>query len=274
MTPRRLLLGVVGLATLLTAAACGSGGGGGAAASSDDPVAAAQARLAEIDRATIEVKFVAAAGTAASPGKDVGFSLAGPFQLPKGDGDLPVASLTSTRLLGDKQLVSRFVSTGKRAWVVPADGKPVELQGRQLDALRGSTKAGGADLTALRLSKWFATRKVVTAGDTVAVTGTLDAPTAIADVIALSGGAAGTTPPLKPADADRLRALVRSSNVKLVAERKDATIRSLQFDVRFAPEDQPKLAEVVPGLAGVDLRLDLALRDVGKAVRVQPPSGA
>lgn len=273
MTPRRLLLGVVGLALLTAACGAGGGGGGAAAAKGDDPVAAAQARLAEIDRANIDVTFVAAAGSAASPGKDVGFSLAGPFQLPKGDGDLPVASLTSTRLLGGTQVVSRFVSTGKRAWVVPADGKPVELQGRQLDALRGSTKAGGADLTALRLSKWFATRKVVTTGDTVAVTGSLDAPTAIADVIALSGGAAGT-PPLQPADADRLRALVRSSNVKLVAERKDATIRSLQFDVRFAPEDQPKLAEVVPGLAGVDLRLDLALRDVGKAVRVQAPSGA
>jgi hypothetical protein len=61
--------------------------------------------------------------------------------------------------------------------------------------------------------------------------------------------------------------------VKLVADRADDTLRTLHFDVRYAPEDQPKLAEVLPGLAGVDLRLDLALTDVGKAVHVEAPAG-
>jgi hypothetical protein len=228
--------------------------------------------LAKVQRADLDVKFVAAAGSESAPGKDVGFALAGPFQLPAKDGDLPVAALTSTRLLGDHQVETRFVSTGKRAWVVDDGGKAVELRGQQLDALRGSTKAQGADLTALHLSKWFATRKVTKTGDTVTVTGTLDAPAAIADVLALSGGP--DQKPIDGKDAERLRSLVRASSVKLVADRDDDTLRTLHFDVRFAPEDQPKLAEVLPGLAGVDLRLDLALRDVGKAIHVEAPDGA
>jgi hypothetical protein len=269
----RLALVLLAVATL-GLAACGGDGGEGEA-KDRDPVAAAQARLAEVDRATIDVRFVAAAGDGATPGKDVGFALEGPFQLPDGDGDLPVAALTSTRLLGDREVQSRFVSTGKRAWVVTEQpAKVVELRGPQLDALRGSTGGGGADLTALHLSKWFATRKTTSTNDTVTVTGTLDAPTAIADVLALSGGLVGDAPAIEGDDADRLRALVRSSNVKLVTDRDDGTIRTLHFDVHFAPEDQPKVAEVLPELAGVDLRLDLALRDVGEDVEVEPPAGA
>jgi hypothetical protein len=265
----RRLLAVLGVVLAAwTGGACGADDGTG----SNDPVAGAQARLAEVHRADIDVKFVAAAGSDSTPGKDVGFALSGPFQLPAHDGDLPVAALTSTRLLGDHQVETRFVSTGKRAWVVADDGKAVELSGQQLASLRGSTKAQGADLTALHLSEWFATRKQVTSGDTVTVTGTLDAPVAIADVLALAGGAGAK--PLAGKDAERLRSLVRSSSVKLVADRDDDTLRTLHFDVRFAPEDQPKLAEVLPGLAGVDLRRDLALHDVGKAVHVEAPAGA
>jgi hypothetical protein len=273
VTVRRLLVAVLGVGAMAFAA-CGDGPSSSAAAKDDgDPVAAAQDRLAEVDRATIDVRFVASAGDGDTSGKDVGFALEGPFQLPEDDGDLPVASLTSTRMLGDHDVETRFVSNGERAWVLTDDGgkKVVELQGQQLDALRGSTKASGADLTALHLSDWFATKKTTTSGDTVTVTGTLDAPTAIADVLALSG-AAGTDP-LDAADAERLRQLVRSSSVKLVADRDDHTLRTLHFDVRFAPEDQPKLAEVLPQLAGVDLRLDLALHDVGKDVEVEAPAG-
>ena len=246
----------------LVLAACGGGKGSG---HDDDPVSAAQSRLAKIDRATIAMRFTAAAGD----GKDVGFRLDGPFQLPDHDRDLPVASLTSTRLLGGQSVETRFVSTGKRAWVV-TDGKATELRGQQLDALRGSTEAKGADLTALHLSKWFATRKTSRGGDAVKVTGTLDAPTAIGDVLALSGG----TSRLAAKDAERLRSLVRSSSVELVADPDDDTIRTLHFDVHFAPDDEPKVAEVLPELAGVDLRFDLALDEVGKPVQVEAPAGS
>jgi hypothetical protein len=272
-----VLVRLVGAALALAAlSACGNDGGAGTpdrAAIDRDPVAAAQDRLAGIERAEIEVRFVAAAGAPDAPGKDVGFTLEGPFQLPKEDGDLPVASLRSTRLLGDRSIVSTFVSTGTRAWVVADGGKAVELQGARLDALRRSSRAAGADLTALHLSTWFATRKVTKTEHTITVTGTLDAPAAMADVVALSGGAGGDQATLEPKDAERLRSLVRSSHVELVADRDDATLRSLHFDVHFAPEDQPRLAEVLPGLAGVDLRLDLGLAHVGEAVHVTPPKG-
>jgi hypothetical protein len=271
VTVRGALVAVTALLALTSA--CGGDSGGGSASSGDDPVAAAQRRLAAVHRATIDLSFTADTGTADKPGDPVGFRLAGPFQLPGGDGDLPVAELRNTRLLGDHQVASTFVSTGTRAFVVPEGSAPVELKGEQLDALRGSNGAGAANLEALHLSKWFATRKVTTANGTTTVRGDLDAPAAITDVLALSDGTSGSTKPptLAGKDADQLRSLVRSSSIELTVDSDDRTPQHLHFDVRFAPEDRPKVAAILPDLAGVGLTFDLRLTDVGRAVEVTVP---
>jgi hypothetical protein len=268
---RRGLL-CTGVAVLALAGACGNGGGTGTASS--DPVAAAQAQLAKTKRATIDLRLAADAGKADAPStKQVGFELQGPFALPEKDGALPVADLTSTRLLGEHQAKSTFVSTGQRAWVV-TDGHAVELRGKQLDALRGTTKGGAADLDSLHLTKWFATRKESTSGDTTVVRGELDAVAAVNDVLAMAGsfGATGTKP-IEGSDADRLRALVRSSSVELDTDSGDHHLRHLTFDVRFAPEKEPEVARLLPDLAGVGLHLELRLTDVGRAVHVSAPKG-
>lgn len=268
---------VLGAAVLV--GACSDGNGNGTAADADrrtavekDPVAATQAALPQVKQATIDLRFAANTGSVESPGKDVGFQLQGPFQLPTKDGDLPVTKLKNTQLLGDKEVSTTFTSTGSRAWI-ESDGKTVELKGSQLDSIRGTTKAG-ADLEALRLGSWFATREVTVEGDTTTVRGTLDAPVAVADVLALSGSfGSSSVKPFEAADADRLRALVRSSSVELVTSTRSAVLRRLHFQVRFAPEDRSKLAEVLPDLAGVGLTLDLRLADVGKPVKVTAPKG-
>lgn len=265
---RRRLVTIVAVAMALVVAACGG-------SSKRDPVVAIQAGLARVQRAHLDLRFVAEAGAEGHGTGDVGFALAGPFALPTANGGLPVAKLTSTMLRGQQPAVeSTFVSTGSRAWVV-TEGRPVELRGAQLDSLRGST-ATGADLESLHLADWFATRKVAEAGDRVTVTGTLDAAAAINDVLALAAPlGAGSQPPLRGKDATRLQSLVRSSTVRVVAVGKTPTLRELHFDVRFEPgkaaaED---LASLLPSLAGVGLSFDLRLTAVGAEVVVEPPTG-
>ncbi|HUP86579.1 MAG TPA: hypothetical protein VM143_13000 [Acidimicrobiales bacterium] len=264
---------VAALATVaLAVGACGDG-----SSKSDDPVEAAQDSLANVKRVTIELRLTATAGSADDRTGDVGFALTGPLQLPEGDGDLPIADLRSTRMFGRAkgEVETQFVSTGSRAWV--SNGSElVELKGKQLDGLRGTTK-GGADLEALHLSRWFATRKVTERGGTTTVTGTLDAPSAINDVVTLAGSSGGDAggARLQGKDAEQLRSLVRSSSVELVSSA-DGGLQRLHFDVHFAPDEASKsaVARLLPSLAGVDLTFDLRLRNVGRKVTVRPPSGA
>jgi predicted small lipoprotein YifL len=236
---------------VLTLAACGKVGPSGAA-KAEDPVTATQARLAKTEKADLDLRLVAA--------DNVGFELKGPFAAPTKDGALPVAKLTMTRLLGDTTQESTFVADGTAAYVETTGGQKVELTGNQLSSLRATTAKGAADLGGLHLDKWFATRDTKVNGDTTVVTGELDAAAAVNDVFGLAGSL-GTTASnrLTGDDADRLRKLVQSSRVELVTTTKSYRLRSLHWDVRFAAKDEPKVAQLLPDFAGVNLAFDLKI---------------
>jgi hypothetical protein len=260
-----VLLGAL-LALEVLIPACGTAEG-----RPSEPVAASQAKLSDIKSATLALRLTGAAGAAAKPEGAVGFELAGPFSPPTSDGGLPVARLEATRVAGSRRTVSTFLSDGTRA-VVQTGGKTVPLTPEQLAPLRG-TKKGGADLGGLHLDSWFWSRTTTQAGDATKVTGMLDAPKAINDVFALAGafGAGTGQHRLEGDDAERVRALVRSSEVELVTGSSDNVLRSLRFDVAFGTADAGEVAKLVPELSGASLHFELRLSDVGKPVRVEVP---
>jgi len=234
-------------------------------------VAATQAELARIRSATLDLRLTGAAGTQPKPDGGVGFELRGPFQAPKGDGELPVAKLESTRLTGATRTTSTFLSDGRRA-VVQAGGKTVELTGDQLAPLRGTT-SGGANLGGLHLDRWFATRTTTQEGDTTRVVGALDTPSAVNDVFALAGAFGADTQQrrLEGDDAKRLQGLVKQSEVELVTATATSTLRSLRFDVGFGTTETAEVAALAPALSGASLHFELHLTDVGTPVAVSIP---
>jgi hypothetical protein len=242
--------------------------------SATDAVNATQHELAGIESAGLGLNLVAEAGADGNSTSQVGLELKGPFQRPISDGALPVARLVSSRWVGSNKTASTFTSTGSRAFV-EADGKLVELQGSQLDGIRGTTKSDQvADLGGLHLSKWFKDRKESTTADTTTVTGTLDAPEAINDVFGLAGalGTGDSQQRLEGKDADRLRALVRSSNIELVTGATDHVLQSLTWNVTFAPGNEAEIKTLLPRMSGVVLRFRLTLSDVDQPVKVDPPA--
>jgi hypothetical protein len=265
---RRALVGGV----LCTMTAVGVGCGRGAAASSSDPVDATQARLAKVTSASLDMQLGASAGQSGSTNA-TSIELKGPFQAPAKDGGLPVARLESARSSGAQRTSATFISTGDRAWV-EANGAVTEVQGAPLDTIRATTRRGADQFGGLHLSRWFARRQATTtAGDATTVSGTLDAPSAINDVFGLAGafGAGTKRRTLSGQDADRVRQLVRSSHVELVTGASDRVLRSLQFDVTFAPRDSAEIQRLLPDLSSAGLRFSLRLADVGKPVHVAAP---
>lgn len=256
----RILLALLCLPLL----ACGKG-------RAADPVAATQSALGKVRSATIDLTLTGAAGTEPPSGDGaVGFRLRGPFQAPKKDGALPVARLESTRLLGSEQRTSRFVSDGTRAWVV-TDGRTVELSDDQLAGLRGTTE-GSSNLGGLHLTSWFASRSTRQDGADTVVTGPLDTPAALNDVFGLAG-AFGEGPEqrrLEGKDAERVRGLVKESQVELVTGTQDHVLRSLRFDVGFGTSSR-EASSLIPALRGASLHFELRLSDVGAPVVVSAP---
>jgi hypothetical protein len=263
---RRATVALVLCATATATAACGRG----AAVTPSDPVEATQARLAEVRRASLDMELRATAGSTGTTATAV--QIKGPFQAPSRDRELPVARLESARLIGTQRTTTTFISTGTRAWV-DAGGAVTEIQGAQLDALRATTKKDADQLGGLHLTRWFGERRASTAAGVTTVTGTLDAPSAINDVFGLAGafGAGENRRTLTGKDAERVRELVSTSRVELVTGADDHVLRSLRFDVTFAPQGDAEIRRLLPDVSSAGLHFSLRLADVGKPVRVAAP---
>lgn len=270
-----MALSVVALAV---SGACGELG--------SSPLEAVDEELRDVESGTIDFTFAGRAGGGASPeGGDaggegpVGFRLAGPFSF-AGDGDLPVAELTYTRLLGATTEESTFISTGGAAFVKTAEGTfelpPEALRGLQLEKDPSSESDG---LGRLQLRKWFAGEaKRTTDGDSDVFTGTIDPTEMFADLASLSrqlgAGEADELAELTKTDRARLESMVESSKLTVVAGKKDHILRTMEADVVLGAALDDRARQALGRLAGAGLEIRLTLTDANQPVAVEAPAGA
>jgi hypothetical protein len=264
----------VALAGLLIA---GCGGAGGAAGALGET----ESKLDEIRSGTLSLVLIASS-TAAKEGQGAGFQVEGPFAVGEKKGSLPVADLRHTRITGEQRRVTRFVSTGTRAFV-EVDGRLTELDEAQLRDLRVQDEGSSGGLEGLSLRTWLDDAKLAPgpAIDGVAteqITGKADAVAILNDVITLTqefGGSAGTIDRLEGDAADRVRRAVSSAGAEVVTGRDDRLLRRADVTVDLAVEDQ-RVREALGDLAGARLTMTLEVKDLNRPVEVgvpQPQTG-
>lgn len=271
-TVTRRIVGVAvgALVLVLGAAGCGRSGG------SDGALRDAGARLAAVHSGNLVMKLTAAAGTSGS-GHDVGFALAGPFELRSAKGTMPVARLTYTQLAGPKARDSVFVSTGDRAFV-EVGGVDYQLTPGQTASLQ--QQRGSQSLQGLHLDKWAHAPRVSDGGtaDGVAVQridADVDFVPALNDVFGLAGqfGAdqQSGTKQIQGQSADQLRKAVQSAKLVILTGKKDRLLRSLQLDVTFAAQSVAQLQSALGQLAGARLDVLLTIAGPNQPVHVDTP---
>jgi hypothetical protein len=229
------------LVALLALGACGKHG--------TSALASAEDGLGSIRRGTLALALTAGAG---ERGHDVGFRLEGPFDMTGPEGSLPVTRMTLTR----QSRTMTFESNGKRAWV-EAGGRRTALTDEQVASLR-LTKKGDSG-AGLHVEDWAAGGKVTRRdGDagTTRLDAEADAVRVLNDVFALAG-----LPTVDGKAAQRLDKAVRSSHVTATVGRRDDLLRSLTFDVTFAPDAEPSLRQALGDLASLRLHLDLRITE-------------
>ena len=268
--------GAVALAVLALAAA--SYGGTGAAGVLEETAS----RMGAIGSGHLHLRMAASAGASGAE-LPVGFELEGPFALADEQGELPLARLRFTRLLGKRAASSTFVALRQRAFV-EVDGTGYELPPEQVDGLRAarSLPGGASALGDLDVHEWARDPELTDAGmlDGVParrVTAGLDVVEALNDLMAVARrvGAAEEGAPLGPIegeDARRLRRAVRSSRLEVVTGRRDRLLRQLRVQVTLAPPDVRHLERALGPLAGARISLELRIAGPNRKVRVEPPA--
>lgn len=259
----------VALAGLLLGACGGSGGAGGA-------LRETESKLDEIRSGTLSMVLLASSTTAAE-GQGAGFQVEGPFAVGERKGSLPVADLRYTRITGEQRRVTRFVSTGSRAFV-EVDGRLSELDDSQLADLRVQGEGSSGGLEGLSLRQWLDDPKLA-AGPTVdgvateQITGKADAVAILNDVIALTqqfGAGEATIDRLEGDEADRVRRAVSAAGAEVVTGKDDRLLRRADVTVDLAVTD-PRVREALGDLAGVRLTLTLEVKDLNRPVQVGVP---
>ncbi len=245
-------------AARLAAAALAAGlvlaGCGGGPASPRDLADAAGRNVAAIHSGDMHLRFTLGAG----PGRDstVGVDLSGPFSL-RGSGPLAAGTLRYSQLAGPRTTTATVISDGHSAWVRSA-GRTVRLSPAQAAPL----KAAGKDAKGpkLDLGHWLtrARRADGPKADgqaTDRITGTMDVPAALRDIIS-----AGRATPGGRQTAQQLAALrdsVQSSSMTVIAGRDDHLLRSLRARITFAVP--PRLRAQVGGRYTVVAAFDLSI---------------
>jgi len=176
--------------------------------------------------------------------KGAGFSVKGPFAVGEKKGSLPVADLRYTRITGTERRMTRFVSTGIRAFV-EADGRVTELTPEQLADLRVTDEGSAGGLDGLSLRRWLDDPKLATGPDihgvpTEQITGKADAVAILNDVIGLTeqfGAGDGSVERLEGAAADRVRRAVTGANAEVVTGKDDRLLRRADVSVDLAVAD-------------------------------------
>ncbi len=239
----------------------------------------AEDKLEDVRSGHMDFELLASTEDAAR-GQGVGFLLEGRFAVGSEKGDLPVADLEYTRVTGTARRMTRFISTGKEAFV-RLDGRLVELTDDQVEGMRVRDGDQGAGLDGLSLSDWVE-KPSMTRGPTVdgvptdRIKGAVDAVPAINDLVALATefGMEDDDVPgkLEGDDADRVRRAARASSVEILTGRTDKLLRRLELVIELsAGEVDERVRRALRGLSGTTLRLSIDLTDVNERVRVESP---
>ena len=266
------------LAALATGALIMASGCGDDRTPAQDELAGIEDRLDDVRSGHLDLELLASTENGSSR---VGFLLEGDFAVGEDEGDLPVADLEYTRVTGGTRQTTRFISTGKKAFV-RADGPLIELDDEDVEDLRVRDGADDSGLEGLALGDWVENPKVATGPrvDGVAtrrVTGKVDAVPAINDLVELAAGFGAGDDDELPSKlegdaADRVRRVTRGSSLVLLAGRRDRIVRRLDLTIELSARDiDADVRRALRGLAGAEIVLSLDLTDVNEPVRVRDP---
>ena len=262
---------------LVAVGALGAGCGGGGASVLDDTTA----NLAKVRSGDLRMAMTATAG-AEGAGRPVGFEVMGPFSVAAAAGELPLARLRRTRVVGTALEPTTFVSTGQRAFL-EVDGEVYELPPDQVEPLRAkeAPKGGGGGLRRLDLGKWVVEPTVSDGGQldgtTVQrVTGAVNVVKALNDIVAMAE-VVGAAPdeglrPVDPAGAERVNRAVRSSSLEVLTGTEDRLLRRLRLDIVFAAGDLAGLQQALGSLAATRLHFELDLSGLNRKVEIPVPA--
>lgn len=243
---------------------------------SEKAVADTEAKLDDIESGRLEFELLAS--TLDEEG-EIGFSVAGPFAIAKSEGLLPEVDLEYTRITGERRRTTKFVSTGKDAFV-ELDGRTWKLGRDQVDALQAEdSDTGGGGLEGLDLTGWIETSAVAERDGSVdRVTGKLDAIPALNDILGLAhefgAGEVEAPEPLEGENADVVERAVRRATYTLDTTDDERFLRRFEAVIDLALDEKDDLSEALGTLAGARLRLVVAVDDVNEPVRVRAPANA
>ena len=244
------------LALAMALAACGQ--------DDDSTLGRAEDAMAELDTGDLVVELSATTAEVAEP---VGFRLDGRFQYGD-DGELPVMDFTYTDLLAGEEVEAGIVSDGERAWVI-ADGTTTELSAEEAEPLR---LGGGEGFADIGIASWVDDPSETARGDETVVTGTVDAADLLSDLSRLASqvGGGGDLEPVEGEDADRLAALVRSSEIEVIVGEDDLP-RSVDATIDFGGDVPEELVDALGPYAAATLRLIVELAPLDGDLTVTPP---
>jgi hypothetical protein len=270
------------LAALAAVVALAASGCGEDKSPAEQALSDAEHGLARIESGDLDMALLASAAGAPA-GRGVGFRLEGPFRVGKEEGDLPVADLEYTRVTGGKERTTRFLSTGKEAFV-KVDGEFSRLDDDQLADLRVSDDSDSSGLEGLSLEDWLEKPRIspgprVGGVATRRITGTVDAVPAINDLLELAGGFGATdddAPERLDGDgADAVRRAVESATAELLVGADDDLLRKLDLVIDLSVRgESPAVRRALKGLAGTRLRFRLDVARVNRAVTVKAPTSS
>ena len=225
--------------------------------------------LGEVRSGVIDFKLAGEATGAKGSDGEVGFSLKGPFSLPEGKGDLPVADVAYSRFAGGNRDDTKITSTGTKAFIT-VDGAAYELGPEQEKELRG-VGGGGGGLDALHVDRWVKDAKVSDEhSGQQKVSGRLDVVAAANDLLALGGGER-----IEGRDADQLEKAVESGSLELWTGKEDRVLRRLLIRMKLGFHKAPEqIRRQLQSFGGAAFTLDLRLSDPNKPVRVSAPEDA
>lgn len=224
----------------------------------------AEDAMAGLDAGELQLELSAVAADVAEP---VGFRLDGRFQY--GDeGSLPVMEFTYSELLADQATEASVLSDGTTAWVV-VDGQVTELSDEQARPLR---LGGGEGFADIGISSWVEDASETKRGAETVVTGSVDAADLLSDLSRLASqvGGTGDLDPLEGDDAERLAALVQSSDIEVVIDDDDLP-RSVDATIEFGTEVPDELVDALGPYAAATLRLVVELAPLDGDLTVTPP---
>jgi hypothetical protein len=254
---------LVGIALLV--AGCGYGGATG------DPAALLSQTSKNMGTITSGVLDFELDVDPTGDGEPFGYAITGPFEL-AGDGGLPRAELDYTQRANGEEATIRLLLDGERGWV-ESNGKRTELTEAQLAELKGGAALGGeGGLAGLDVRGWVTDPESSDGPDgTDEITGELNVVRAFNDLAGLAVPAGAAFAPVQGADAQRLRAAVKSSSFELRTGEDDRLLRRLAVQFELAPDVPQQLRSALGENVGADFSLGLEIDRPNEPVELKAP---